>query len=244
MEPRKNPKADIEGKRSIFLLVGLSLSLLAAIFVLQWGTEVPGSPTSDGVVQDRIYSDETDVPLTFMEPKKQAAKESKPVDKTKVDPFSDPQWQQEDPTLILAGMTSVEGEWDEDPVEIGLEGEQPDPVPFFAVESVPVFPGCEYAKDNEERHDCFVAQMQKFGYRNFRIPEMARQRGIDGRVQISFIIEKDGSVSNVKVAESVDKLLDDEAVRVINKLPKFTPAKQRGKPVRMTFTMPFVIKLR
>ena len=72
---------------------------------------------------------------------------------------------------------------------------------------------------------------------------MARQMGIQGRVYINFVIEKDGSISNAQVIRGVDPLLDDEAVRVVNSLPKMTPAKQRGKPVRMQFTLPINAKL-
>jgi protein TonB len=79
--------------------------------------------------------------------------------------------------------------------------------------------------------------------KNFKFPEMARQMGIQGRVFVNFVIEKDGSISNVTVARSVDPLLDDEAVRVVKKLPKFQPAKQRGKSVRMQYTVPINAKL-
>ncbi|MDZ7848833.1 MAG: energy transducer TonB [Owenweeksia sp.] len=72
---------------------------------------------------------------------------------------------------------------------------------------------------------------------------MARQMGLEGKVYVSFVVEKDGSISNVEVLRGVDPLLDDEAIRVINKLPDMTPAKQRGKPVRMSFTMPINAKL-
>ncbi|MGB0175696.1 MAG: energy transducer TonB, partial [Owenweeksia sp.] len=71
----------------------------------------------------------------------------------------------------------------------------------------------------------------------------ARQMGIQGRVYVDFVIERNGSISNVTVVRGVDPLLDDEAVRVIKSLPKFQPAKQRGKPVRMRFTMPFNLRL-
>jgi protein TonB len=79
--------------------------------------------------------------------------------------------------------------------------------------------------------------------KNFKFPEMARQMGIQGRVFVNFVIEKDGSISNVTVARGVDPLLDDEAMRVVKGLPRFQPAKQRGKPVRMQYTVPINAKL-
>jgi protein TonB len=90
---------------------------------------------------------------------------------------------------------------------------------------------------------CFQKKMQEHVAKNFVFPEMARQMGISGKIFVNFVIEKDGSISNVTVARGVDKSLDDEAVRVIKKLPKMQPAKQRGKPVRMQFTMPINARL-
>ncbi|MGB0978834.1 MAG: energy transducer TonB, partial [Croceimicrobium sp.] len=79
--------------------------------------------------------------------------------------------------------------------------------------------------------------------REFKFPEMARQMGIQGRVYVNFVIERNGKITNVEVVRGVDPLLDDEAVRVVKMLPKLTPAKQRGKPVRMSFTLPINAKL-
>jgi protein TonB len=82
-----------------------------------------------------------------------------------------------------------------------------------------------------------------FVSRNFEFPEMAKEMGIQGRVYVNFVIEKNGSITNVEIVRGVDPLLDDEAVRVVKKLPKLIPAKQRGKPVRMSFTLPINAKL-
>jgi protein TonB len=67
--------------------------------------------------------------------------------------------------------------------------------------------------------------------------------GIQGKVYVNFVIEKNGKVSNVTIARGVDALIDNEAIRVIKLLPKFTPAKQRGKPVRMQYTVPINARL-
>lgn len=127
---------------------------------------------------------------------------------------------------------------------IEIEEEESDEVLSFAVvESVPIFPGCEDAKNNDEKKQCFQQKILQFVGREFQFPEMARTMGIQGRVYVYFVIEKNGSISDVKVMRGVDPLLDDEAVRVVKKLPKLTPAKQRGKPVRMSFTLPINAKL-
>ena len=114
---------------------------------------------------------------------------------------------------------------------------------FAVVENKPVFPGCEKFATEDERFNCFNQNIMKHIGKNFKFPEMARQMGIQGRVFVNFVIEKDGSISNVIVARGVDELLDKEAIRVVKTLPKFKPAKQRGKPVRMQYTVPINAKL-
>ena len=72
---------------------------------------------------------------------------------------------------------------------------------------------------------------------------IAQENNIQGKVFVQFVIEKDGSVSNVKVTRSVDPSLDKEAIRVIQSMPKWTPGKHRQKPVRVSFTVPINFQL-
>jgi TonB family protein len=99
-----------------------------------------------------------------------------------------------------------------------------------------------------------VEQMPKFGNgnsnefneyitKNIRYPESALENGIQGRVFVAFVVEKDGSVSNVKIVRGVDPSLDEEAIRVIKSSPKWKPGMQRGQPSRVTFTVPVVFRL-
>ena len=112
-------------------------------------------------------------------------------------------------------------------------------VPFAEVEQVPVFPGCEDA-DNER--DCFQQQMQKHIGKNFRYPQEAQEKGIQGRVNIMFVIQKDGSIGNVRM-RSPDKILEVEAARIISLLPKMAPGEHKGKKVRVPFSIPITFKL-
>ncbi len=112
-------------------------------------------------------------------------------------------------------------------------------VPFAEVEQVPVFPGCEDA-DNER--DCFQQQMQKHIGKNFRYPQEAQEKGIQGRVNIMFVIQKDGSIGNVRM-RSPDKILEAEAARIISLLPKMAPGEHKGKKVRVPFSIPITFKL-
>ncbi|MBQ4276839.1 MAG: energy transducer TonB [Bacteroidaceae bacterium] len=85
--------------------------------------------------------------------------------------------------------------------------------------------------------------LSSFLSKNVRYPAVAAENGIQGRVIVKFIIEKDGSISNAQVLKSVDPSLDKEALRVINSMPKWTPGRQNDKPVRASFTLPINFKL-
>ena len=101
---------------------------------------------------------------------------------------------------------------------------------FTVVEQMPQFPGGE-------------AAMRKFISENLRYPKYAVDNGIQGRVVVRFIVQKDGSIRNIEVLRSLDKSLDQEAVRVIQLMPKWIPGKQNGKPVDVYFILPIVFKL-
>ena len=114
-------------------------------------------------------------------------------------------------------------------------------VPFAVIEDVPVFPGCENVEKDQLRN-CFQEQMDKHIRRNFRYPEIAQEMGIKGRVFVNFIISEDGSITNIRI-RGPDKNLEGEAQRIISLLPNMTPGKQRGRPVRVPFSIPIVFRL-
>lgn len=101
---------------------------------------------------------------------------------------------------------------------------------FDVVEVMPQFPGGQIA-------------MLKYIMENMKYPEQAMKEGIQGRVAVRFIVEKDGSISDVKPILSVHPLLNKEAVRVVESMPKWTPGKHNGKPVRVRFNLPVMFKL-
>ncbi|MBA4154065.1 energy transducer TonB [Flavobacterium sp.] len=114
-------------------------------------------------------------------------------------------------------------------------------VPFAIIEDVPLFPGCEgVAKD--KRKDCFQEKIQAHIRKNFQYPEAALDAGHQGKVFVSFVIEKDGSVTIANMRAPYPTL-EKEAQRIMSKLPKMIPGKQRGKPVRMTMSIPITFKL-
>ena len=101
---------------------------------------------------------------------------------------------------------------------------------FDVVEVMPQFPGGQIA-------------MLQYIMKNMKYPEQAMKEGIQGRVAVRFIVEKDGSISDVKPILSVHPLLNKEAVRVVKSMPKWSPGKHNGKPVRVRFNLPVMFKL-
>ena len=114
-------------------------------------------------------------------------------------------------------------------------------VPFAIIEDVPLFPGCENVKKSERRK-CFQDKIQRHIAKNFRYPEIAQEMGIQGRVHVQFIISKDGSITGIQ-SRGPDKNLEKEANRIISKLPKMIPEKQRGRAVRVPFSIPINFRL-
>ncbi len=106
----------------------------------------------------------------------------------------------------------------------------PDGEVFMFVEEMPGFPGGESA-------------LMKFINDNLRYPQLALENGISGRVICTFVIDGRGKVSDIQVIRSVDPNLDREAIRVISMMPDWKPGKQRGKPVRVRYTLPIIFKL-
>jgi TonB family protein len=105
--------------------------------------------------------------------------------------------------------------------EINLDDEQV----FFMVEEMPEFPGGEMA-------------LRQFIANNVDYPDDAQKGGIQGKVYVTFVVSKDGSVADAKIARGVNPSLDAEALRVVNSLPKWIPGKQRGEFVNVSYTVP------
>ncbi len=113
---------------------------------------------------------------------------------------------------------------------------------FKVVEEMPRFPGCE-DKAGNERKDCATKNMLMHIYTNIKYPKEARKAGIQGTSVAKFIVEKDGSISNIKIERSLSEEIDAEVSRVVNTMPNFIPGKQRGKTVRVQFLLPVKFKL-
>ena len=112
-----------------------------------------------------------------------------------------------------------------------VEEEEPEEQEIFdVVEQMPDFPGGQ-------------AALMSYLSKNIKYPTIAQENGTQGRVIVQFVVNKDGSIVDAKVARSVDPYLDKEALRVINSMPKWKPGMQRNKPVRVKYTVPVMFRL-
>ena len=118
---------------------------------------------------------------------------------------------------------------------------EPEEIPITIVEEVPLFEECKTLPKINHR-DCFQEMMSNFIQKNFYYPEEAQENKIQGKVFIRFVIEKDGSIEIVTV-RGPHKILEDAARNMFKKLPKLIPGTQRGKPVRVSYSVPIMFKL-
>lgn len=225
-EIKKTPRANIENQKDTAILMGVVLALALVFVAFEWSTQTTKVDLST-VVQDVVAEEE--IEITRRDP---------------TPPPPPPPPAPEAPEIIQVVETKVETR-----IDINMEDDQskaqiqtytPPPPPkqveeeeeeiFVVVENQPEFPGGQ-------------AAMMKFLSENIKYPVIAQENGIQGRVICNFVVERDGSITDVQVVRGVDPSLDKEAVRVIQSMPKWKPGMQRGKPVRVRFTLPVVFRL-
>ncbi|WP_298473628.1 energy transducer TonB [uncultured Maribacter sp.] len=233
MELKKNPKADLTKNSSMYFVIGLAVVMLVVWRALEWKTY---EKTNEYDVSMNVDEDlDEEVPMT--EQIKTPPPPPPPAAPEIIEVVEDEEEVEE--TVIESTETSQEEEVIEvEDVEVEEVFDDVD-VPFAVIENVPVFPGCE--KESNKRA-CFNKMMQKHISKNFRYPEIAQEMGVQGRVSVMFVIQKDGSIGGVRM-RGPDKNLEKEAARIIGKLPKMTPGKQRGRAVRVPFSIPITFKL-
>ena len=144
---------------------------------------------------------------------------------------------------IESTETSLEDIVEVEEVVEAPEEEEVADVPFAVIEDVPIFPGCENLKDNEERKACMSEKVMKFVQKEFDT-DLGSELGLSGitRVIVQFKIDKQGKITDVR-ARAPHPRLEQEAARVVNKLPKMQPGKQRGKPVGVVYSLPITFQI-
>ena len=227
MEIKKSPKADLEDKKLTFTLVGLVLALLLVWRVMEYKSY--DKQVVDNLQQTVEVIEEEMVEITKQEQPKVQPPQPKPQ-VTQIEVVED-DVEVEDEIDINAEVDQDEviEEYEFTPPEIEEE-EIVEAEIFKVVEEMPEFPGG-------------AAKLMEYIQKNIKYPMMARESDIQGRVFVNFVVEPDGSISNVTVMRGIGGGCDEEAVRVVNSMPNWKPGKQRGSAVRCAYTVPIIFKL-
>jgi protein TonB len=221
MEVKKSPKADLENKKSVFMQIGLVVTLAIVLIAFEWTTTDVDANQFELV--EELEAEEEIMPITRQE-------EVKPPPPPPPPKVADVLNIVEDDVELDEELDIEDTEMDEDTEidfsDLAMEEEESDDAPvFFIVEDMPEFPG------GEEALRKYIAQSVKY-------PVIAQENGIQGRVYVSFVVNTKGKVTDVKIARGVDPNLDKEAIRVVNAMPAWKPGKQRGKAVKVSYTVP------
>lgn len=224
MEAKKSPKADLESKKRIFLQIGIAIALGAALVAFEWKNYE--RPEVDLGTLEVDFIEEEDIPITRQEPPPPPPPPEPSQELVIVD--DDVELEEEFTIDMDADVFTEVQEFT--PIEFEEEEEVEEDVIFTVVEDQPQFPGGEEAR-------------QRFLEENLRYPQMAREAGIQGTVFVTFVVETDGSVTDVQILRGIGGGCDREAVRVVEMMPRWEPGRQRGQPVRVQFNMPIRFRL-
>ncbi|MBP3290441.1 MAG: energy transducer TonB [Alistipes sp.] len=227
MEIKKSPKADLQNRKGLFLEIGLIISLLIVVAAFKYA---PKEYRIEAVEQEVVIVEEEIVEITRNELKPPA-----PPQKVEIKVYNDILDIVTNDTEVKTDISFeefVDG-LDMDVNYVVMEEEEiEEDTPIIKAEKMPTFQGGDLMK--------FREWVQK----RLRYPQIAQENGISGRVTLTFVIEKDGTLTNIEVMQSPDRSLSEEAIRVLNTSPKWEPGKQRNQPVRVRFTLPVAFQIR
>ena len=229
MEIKKTEKASLENKKLLFTEIGLIISLLIVFIAFEWTqAEVTVSNLEDTT---EVITEEEIIPITQETPPPPPSAPKIPILSDQIDIVDDEIELEDDMFMNLEDNADL-GVEIMDYVEVEEEVVEEEAIPFQLVEEKPSFQGGD------------ANQFSKWVNTRLVYPEIAKENGVQGRVTLQFTVEKDGSVTKVKVLRGVDPSLDKEAVRVVSMSPKWKPGKQRDRAVPVTYTFPVIFQLR
>ena len=220
MEIKKNPKADLQNKRGLLLEIGLVVSLLLVIAAFSY---TPKEKRVEKIDLQTAIVEEQIVEIT-----RQDQKPPEPPKKVEVKVIADLLQVVTNDTKITTEVDFAEFDDETEFIQTVEVKEEviEDDQPFLIAETMPSFQGGDL--------NTFRSWVQQ----NVKFPQIALENGIQGRVVLSFVIEKDGRLTNIQVLQTPDRSLSDEAIRVLSKSPKWSPGKQRNQVVRVKYTLP------
>lgn len=228
MEVKKAPKANLESKKPTWLLVGYVIVLAFMFVAFEWTRDV--RIDTRGAIIENVFEQDMEMPITNQP-------ELAPPPPPPVTPINDILTIIDDESELEETILATTEETGED-VEIKH-------IPVAVEEELPVEDEIfEVVEDKPEFSDGGAAGLMRYLSTNIKYPTIPQENGVQGKVTVQFVVNKDGSIVDVKVLRGVDPYLDKEAVRVISSMPRWKPGKQRGIPVRCKFTVPVTFKLK
>ena len=227
MEIKKSERADLERGKSTSLLIGFVMALAVMFVALEWTQREVQDDSEIYGVKDVSLNEEM-VPITLPEKKTVPPPPAAVTQADILEIVDDDAEVEED----IMASTEDQVEWvDLDEIDyVEVEPEPEEEEIFMVVEDAPEFPGGTQA-------------LLDYLRKNIKYPPICRENGIQGRVLVSFVVNKDGAIVEPQVVKSVNKQLDQEALRVISTMPNWKPGTQRGKPVRVKYTVPVNFRL-
>jgi protein TonB len=223
MELKKKPEVDLHNKRSLFLQIGLAVAMLLVLLAFEWKSFDKRISSLGELVVEEV--EQEIIPIT--EQPKTPPPPPPPPAPLELEVVEDDAEIEE----VEIKSTEVDEDTRVEIVEAPAPEENTNEQEVFTiVENMPEFPGGE-------------AAMRKYIGKNIRYPNLARENKVEGTVYIQFVINQNGEISDTKILRGIGAGCDEEALRVIKKMPAWAPGKQRGKPVRVQFTLPMKFKL-
>lgn len=224
MELKKSPKADLKNKRGLLLEIGLVAALALVIAAFAY------TPSEHRIQKMEVGTAVVEEDVTEITRQDQKPPEVKPIEVKMMSDIldivtndakitSDLEFEDFDEDAVVAPIVQVKEEV--------IEDDQP----FINVEKMPSFQGGD------------IKVFHSWVQSNVKYPQIAQENGISGTVNVSFVIEKDGRLTNIQVVKSPDRSLADAAIIVLQKSPKWTPGRQRNQPVRVRYNLPVVFRL-
>lgn len=229
MEVKKSPKADLEKGKTMGILMGMIVGLAVLFVGFEWSdreiTIVQDQGVADIIAEEEVeITRPEDTPPPPPPPPAPAVAEVLTVveDDVKLD----------DVEIVSSedDAASAQVEAYTPPAVVEMKKRNLHSRSLLLIETMPEFPGGQGA-------------LLQYLAKSIKYPVIAQENGIQGRVSCSFVVNKDGSIVDAEVIRGVDPSLDKEALRVINSMPKWSPGKQRGKPVRVKYTVPVTFRL-
>lgn len=227
MEIKKTPKANLENKKTMAILIGLVLALGIMFIAFEWSkNEIK---VYEDAIQGEFVEDEEMIEVTFRN--ETPPPPAPPIQETVLSDIIDIRENKED--IQTKDFNSEDDKNKKVVIQAPIAAPVEDPEEsriHVVVERMPEFPGGE-------------AAMNQFISRNIRYPVIAQENGIQGRVVVQFVVNTDGKIVDVEVVRGVEESLDKEAVRVVKAMPPWNPGRQGGKNVRVKYTLPIRFRI-